>query len=139
MATPSEVSDVSQETFVYVASAAAPATPFQWAFRSGTCSGSSVSKSASGAVIRFTGVNRTNPVEVHEGGQGTATTPFATPSVATTVHGAHVLRFVGVSQTTQVSFNGVATAYSVASGGVDQVTAAAGVFSQDDSMKCRDS
>jgi hypothetical protein len=125
-----EESDISQETFVFVAAAAAPAASYQWSIRSGTCNGSGADRFASGAISRFSGVNATQPIDVDAGSVGAGTPPLETPNVTTTVNGAHVLRFVGVSTSIQVWFNGVSTAYSVGASAGEPRTAAAGDFSQ---------
>jgi hypothetical protein len=109
------VNDISQETFVYVAAENAPLTTHVWRFRWRTCAGTPLSRPASGAITRFTGVDPAQPIDVHAGNAGDELSGFATPGLTTTADSAIVVRFVGISAATPVSFTGAFALYGTSS------------------------
>jgi hypothetical protein len=95
---------IAQQVFYRVATASQGATSYKWEFRNNTCSGSLVSKGASGGVIRYTGVDTTTPIDVAAGtGASNSSTTATAPSVITTVPNTRVIRYIGAFKSTTIS------------------------------------
>jgi alpha-tubulin suppressor-like RCC1 family protein len=88
-----------QAIFYFIAQTAAEPAPHTWRFKTGegSCAeggtaNARIGKGASGGIRRFTGVDLEEPIEVAIGLSGSST-PYAAPSVSTSMDSAQVIRF----------------------------------------------
>jgi MBG domain (YGX type) len=90
---------IVQQTFYRVATAVEPVTTHTWEFRTNPANCGTTdtltrrNTGAAGGITRYTGVDTTNPIDVHAGTSGGSASTGNAPSVTTTAAGAQVLRF----------------------------------------------
>jgi hypothetical protein len=103
-----------QETFWRFVNDTSSAT-YQFTFRTGACpsGGSTIARRATAMVIRYTGVDTANPIDVHNANTVTsAGASLTAPAVTTTIDNDRVVNLYGFRGTTSTTISGTTFAFN---------------------------